>query len=60
MPKKTNYYVEQIDTAIKNHDIKYELQIKISGSKNNTKYMTLPLPLAQIIKEWYWLHGDKI
>ena len=57
---KSNYYVGQIDKAIKDHDIKYPLSIKIVGSKNESHFFTLPVELCRIIKEWYFLNGDKI
>lgn len=59
MPK-TNYYVNQIDKALKDHDHEHPLQIKISGTKGSSNYMTLPIELARYIKQWYQLNGDII
>lgn len=57
MSKKSNYYVDEIDNALKDHDPEFPLTLKIYGSKNSSKALTLPFPLVRIIKEWYWLHG---
>lgn len=57
---KSNYYVEQINQALKEHDGVYPLSIKIYGSKYSSKSFTLPFELAKIIKDWYYLNGDKI
>lgn len=59
MPKY-NFYLEQIEYALKEHDFDYYLKIKVSGSKNSSKYITLPLELANIIKEWYAVNGDRV
>lgn len=58
--KKYNYYVEQIDQALKDHNPDFNLTIKIYGSANSSKHFTLPLELAQYIKNWYYLNGDKV
>ena len=57
---KYNYYVEQIDKALNEHDAEWPLKIKIVGSKNSSNYMTLPYELGLIIKNWYYLNGNKL
>ena len=58
--EKTNYYTDQISSVAKGHNVNYPLTIKISGTENSTNSMPLPNELALIIKDWYFLNGDKI
>lgn len=58
--EKRNYYIDQLDRAIQEHDVNYSLKIKVSGTKGASNYMTLPFELFGIIKNWYYLHGHNI
>ena len=50
---KTNYYEEQLLNAIKDHDLNYPLQVKVNGTKNESKWITLPEELFDIMVDWY-------
>jgi hypothetical protein len=58
--EKRNYYIDQLDRAIKEHDVNYPLKLKVSGTKDASHYITLPLKLFGIIKDWYYLNGHEI
>jgi len=50
---KSNYYTDQIDKALTDHDFKYPFSIQFKGSVNNGNCMTCPPELIRIIREWY-------
>ena len=54
---KYNYYVENMDKALVNHDCEMPLAIKIYGSKHKSNSMTLPHELFILMKNWYYLNG---
>jgi hypothetical protein len=58
--EKYNYYVEQVDKSLEDHDCEFPMAIKIRGSENSSKWITLPHDLFIIIKNYYYLNGDKI
>lgn len=58
--EKRNYYIEQIDKALKYHNANYYLKIKISGTHDSSNYMSLPADLLITIKNYYYEHGHKI
>lgn len=55
-----NYYVEQIDRALKDHDPEYALTIQIKGTANKSNHLNCPPELLLKIKDWYSLNGGKI
>ena len=58
--KKQNYYVNQFDKALKNHDVNYNLTLKVYGTEGQSNNLKMPFELALLIKDWYYLNVDKI
>lgn len=56
----TNYYVDNMDKALIDHDINFPFAIKIRGSQNSSHWMTLPENLYIQIKNYYVLNGHNI
>jgi hypothetical protein len=59
MAKKV-YEVDQIDRMLRDHNSEEPIKFKFWGSKFESNTLNVPLPLLRIIKEWYFLHGDKL
>lgn len=50
---KLNYYTDQIDKALKDHDPEYYVSIQFHGTQNKSNHISCPPALIKVIKNWY-------
>ena len=47
----TNYQKEQLDNALKDHDFRYNIKIKLQGSSNESKWLDISLEQLNKIED---------
>ncbi len=50
---KTNYYVKQLDEAVKFHKPEYNISMQVRGTNGESNYIPVPPKLFHVIRKWY-------